>query len=532
MKKYLLVFIGFVFFNIQLLAQPWPFSYPDQGCQNGVGVINSMPVAACNIDPYVLVYEEHFPSTVLDFNHWVPAQWVPGDINFKIGKQWYLPGNIQVNNGLQLVNKVENPPIDSNSYYCNAPNYPHYPNYCDYENAGITFKYSSASITSTFKYGYGIYEIYCNVPSGYLPYSSFWLYGGNTQHSNEIDVFEEQRGANGILKMNVHYDNNYCGFNYSCADLASGFHRVTLIYDPFFIYWLVDGSYTRQYYKYFGVDLGIGWYMLCTSPENSQTYLDNTVFPNLPMNVILSSAVASDYVSPFGNNPPDDPNNPTTFPNSFSIDSVHYYMQMPCGFDSNIFHETVSLGLTDWAEDKFIGGQNVKFDGTIEIQCVHPYESYDHPHSGYNLDVIAANSVDIKPGFSVDAGANFDARIDPNFCNYVYPYGNIEHRNSNPYDTLKKSPINVNSSNSLTNYPNPCQNSTTISFSLKDSGNVTITVYDVMGTKISTLLVERHYNKGNYSIPFDTQNLTSGIYYYNLKSSTYEETKKMVIVKL
>ncbi len=82
------------------------------------------------------------------------------------------------------------------------------------------------------------------------------------------------------------------------------------------------------------------------------------------------------------------------------------------------------------------------------------------------------------------------------------------------------------------NYPNPFNPSTTINYKLPISGYVTLKVYDVLGNEVATL-VNEFQQPGNYSSHFSNLKscLTSGIYYYTLRTGNYTETKKMILVK-
>lgn len=80
------------------------------------------------------------------------------------------------------------------------------------------------------------------------------------------------------------------------------------------------------------------------------------------------------------------------------------------------------------------------------------------------------------------------------------------------------------------NYPNPFNPSTTIIYSIKNSGNVSLKVYDSNGRFISDL-VNTQQQKGEYKIDFDGSNLASGVYYYTLVTKNFTETKSMVLIK-
>lgn len=80
------------------------------------------------------------------------------------------------------------------------------------------------------------------------------------------------------------------------------------------------------------------------------------------------------------------------------------------------------------------------------------------------------------------------------------------------------------------NYPNPFNPSTTIEFALDKAADVTLTVYNLAGQKVQTLVSGRQA-PGNYEIDFDASNLASGVYFYRLSSQNVELTKKMILMK-
>lgn len=80
------------------------------------------------------------------------------------------------------------------------------------------------------------------------------------------------------------------------------------------------------------------------------------------------------------------------------------------------------------------------------------------------------------------------------------------------------------------NYPNPFNPVTTISFSVPENANITITVYDAVGKEIATLF-RGNLNPGNYKVQWNPANAASGIYYYKLSTDKFSEVKKMVFLK-
>jgi hypothetical protein len=79
-------------------------------------------------------------------------------------------------------------------------------------------------------------------------------------------------------------------------------------------------------------------------------------------------------------------------------------------------------------------------------------------------------------------------------------------------------------------YPNPCNPSARIGFSLGKTEYVSLEVYDILGRKIKTL-VNGHMPAGNHEVEFDASKLPSGVYIYRLQAKDFSETKKMVVSK-
>jgi hypothetical protein len=80
------------------------------------------------------------------------------------------------------------------------------------------------------------------------------------------------------------------------------------------------------------------------------------------------------------------------------------------------------------------------------------------------------------------------------------------------------------------NYPNPFNPVTNIKFNLPKPGFTKVEVYDMLGKKVETL-VNQHLTPGNYKVTFDASHLSSGIYFYNLNSESFSETKRMILLK-
>ncbi len=85
------------------------------------------------------------------------------------------------------------------------------------------------------------------------------------------------------------------------------------------------------------------------------------------------------------------------------------------------------------------------------------------------------------------------------------------------------------------NYPNPFNPITTIKYSIpinekRETRNVKLIVYDILGREISTIVNEKQ-KPGNYEVKFHTSNLPSGVYYYSMKIGNFLDVKKMILLK-
>ncbi len=80
------------------------------------------------------------------------------------------------------------------------------------------------------------------------------------------------------------------------------------------------------------------------------------------------------------------------------------------------------------------------------------------------------------------------------------------------------------------NYPNPFNPSTNISFELANSGYTTLKVFDAIGREVATL-IDGIKTQGVHSQKFDAAGLSTGVYFYVLKSGDFTQTQKMLLMK-
>ncbi|MHB8579804.1 MAG: T9SS type A sorting domain-containing protein [Ignavibacteriaceae bacterium] len=80
-------------------------------------------------------------------------------------------------------------------------------------------------------------------------------------------------------------------------------------------------------------------------------------------------------------------------------------------------------------------------------------------------------------------------------------------------------------------YPNPFNPSTNIKFTVAQSGNVSLKIFNLMGQLVKTVVDNVYKNKGDYNYQVTMDNLSSGVYFYTLIQGNQQITKKMVLLK-
>jgi len=80
------------------------------------------------------------------------------------------------------------------------------------------------------------------------------------------------------------------------------------------------------------------------------------------------------------------------------------------------------------------------------------------------------------------------------------------------------------------NYPNPFNAETSIGYSLAEAGDVNLSVYDITGRLVATLVDEKQM-AGHRSVDWDASTVSSGLYFYKLSIGDFTETKRMILIK-
>lgn len=131
---------------------------------------------------------------------------------------------------------------------------------------------------------------------------------------------------------------------------------------------------------------------------------------------------------------------------------------------------------------------------------------------------------------NLQSGSNFANVIvgDPHHGPITIP---VEIYFQSTTDIIEEfSPNNPDDFSLEQNYPNPFNPTTKIIYSVPETQQIVIRVFNVLGNEIMTL-VDGVRQKGNYSINLDMSGFPSGVYFYMMQTQLYVETKKMILNK-
>lgn len=134
-----------------------------------------------------------------------------------------------------------------------------------------------------------------------------------------------------------------------------------------------------------------------------------------------------------------------------------------------------------------------------------------------------------KKSTAIDDGPSYTVA---GTCEPSSPMASMHDANTSPVDAgVSRITAGVPESYYLgQNYPNPFNPTTTISYALPSAQAVSLTVYDILGREVATL-VNDVQRAGQYSVRFDASHLPSGVYLYHWQAGEFTEMKTMLLAK-
>ncbi|UCH66823.1 MAG: T9SS type A sorting domain-containing protein, partial [Ignavibacterium sp.] len=158
-------------------------------------------------------------------------------------------------------------------------------------------------------------------------------------------------------------------------------------------------------------------------------------------------------------------------------------------------------------------------------------------NDGFEVQRSTAENVWEKIAFIAGNGTTTEERnysfIDNNLAvgQYSYRLKQIDFDGTSELsDVVNVEVINPAQYALSQNYPNPFNPSTTINFTLPEASNVTLKIFNTLGEEVS-VLVNRVMEAGTHNVNFDASQLQSGIYFYRLEAGTFNQVRKMTLLK-
>jgi len=214
---------------------------------------------------------------------------------------------------------------------------------------------------------------------------------------------------------------------------------------------------------------------------------------------------------------------------------------------------SISEIIIDISENKWIGTHNgglVKFDGTT-------WTIYNTANSQLPENDVRTITVDALgnkwigtygSGLTKFDGTNWTTyntgnssipnnwiksiALDASDNKWIGTYGGLAVYKEGGIVSIRENKKNIPPNEFLLsqNYPNPFNPITTFKYAVPQQSFVNISIYNLLGEKILTLINEEK-QPGNYEVLFDGSNLSSGVYFYKIVSSNFIETKKLILMK-
>lgn len=196
-------------------------------------------------------------------------------------------------------------------------------------------------------------------------------------------------------------------------------------------------------------------------------------------------------------------------------------------FDGNdVSYEWVLYAAEDTSEVIAVESNNGGADAevTLDAETVNDWLADAGLDVGESADFVW--NVRVSDGFdTLDVASSYD--VETNSFTSLYYAINLERGMGTSNELTNGLPTSYDLKQ---NYPNPFNPTTKIAFDLPEASDVELTVFDMLGRKVATLVNER-MTAGQHNFNFDASRLASGMYIYRIDAGSFTSTRKMMLIK-
>lgn len=184
--------------------------------------------------------------------------------------------------------------------------------------------------------------------------------------------------------------------------------------------------------------------------------------------------------------------------------------------EGSIFNYSSLIALNSW------DGCGINSEGTyLADACKSDIDKTSGNYLYTVSDTLGTAGSEITAYVGIDMGSWSSASIE-----YSYSFDDLSLTEYS-ISSIDQTPADY----SLKSFPNPVIGQAEISFNLEKASNVELSVYNISGSKVATIIANERMNAGSYTKLFDAENLTSGLYLCTINVDGVTQTKKMTISK-
>jgi len=191
-----------------------------------------------------------------------------------------------------------------------------------------------------------------------------------------------------------------------------------------------------------------------------------------------------------------------------------------------LFRDIIPVELTSFTAN--VSGNNVYLNWNTATEL---------NNSGFEIERKSVNNQFVKVGYVAGFGTTTEPKsysfTDSKVAagNFTYRLKQVDFNGSYEYSNEINVDVTGPAQYSLDqNYPNPFNPSTLIKYSVAKDGFVNVSIFNLLGEKVATL-VNSNMKAGSYELNFNASQLSSGVYFYSIEAGDFKAVRKMMLMK-